>query len=79
MTMRNHSRKRLGGFVRPKRLTEEPAVLYTVIAVNKRTGTITTIGQISSVEEATQLKAENRLSDCQYYILEDTSVLLELE
>ena len=53
--------------------------MYDVIGVNSKTGQIIKLGQVTVVEEAKRLKVEQYRDGFKYYILEDNSVLLELE
>ena len=77
--MRKRRKNRAGGFFRKFLLTNESPELYDVLAINKNTGSIQQIRKVSSVEEALELKKKYLALNTQYYILEDSSVLVELQ
>ena len=77
--MRKRFHRRQGKLIQSKRLTDEEQIKYAVIGVNNKTSEITQLGEVSDIEEAKQLKEEKHQDGVRYYILEDSSVLLELE
>lgn len=77
--MKNRRKNKAGGFFKKFLLTNESVELYDVLAINKNTGSIQQIGKVSSVEEALELKKKYLAINTQYYILEDSSVLVELQ
>lgn len=76
--MRKRSHRKPRGLIRPKPLTTEEASLYDVVAINKATGDIHSVGQVTSIDEVKNLKMENAFPGCKYYILENNSVLTEI-
>ena len=76
--MRKRFHRKPGKLLRPKPLTTEESILYDVVAINKATGDIYSVGQVTSIEEAKDLKVENGFPGCKYYILENNSVLTEI-
>ena len=76
--MRKRFHRNPGRLIRPKPLTTEEPNLYDVVAINKATGDIHAVGQVTSIEEAKNLKVENGFPGCKYYILENNSVLTEI-
>ena len=77
--MRKRRGNKAGGFFRKFLLTDQLEELYDVIAINKITGSIDSIGQVSNKEEALELKKKHLERNTQYYMLEDSSVLVELQ
>ena len=63
--MKNRRTNKAGGFFKKFFLTNESVGLYDVL--------------VSSVEEALELKKKYLATNTQYYILEDSPVLVELQ
>lgn len=74
---KKHSFKKQGLFKRLK-LTSETVSLYDVIAVDKKTGEIATIGRVSSKSDAKRLKELYNNQFLSYYVLEDATALQEI-
>jgi len=79
IAMKRRIHRRAGKLIQANRLTNTNQEMYDVIGVNSKTGQIIKLGQVTVVEEAKRLKAEQYRDGFKYYVLEDNSVLLELE
>jgi len=77
--MRKRFHKGLGGFLRSKSLTRPEAGLYDVIAVNKRTGEIEPLDKVPTIEAAKELVKDRIMDGFKFYLLENNTVLIELE
>ena len=77
--MKKRIHRRAGRLIQASRLTDANQEMYDVIAVNSKTGEILKVGQVTVIEEAKRLKEEQYKDGFKYYILENNSVLLELE
>ena len=76
--MPKKNRKNKGGFFRSSQLTSQNTRVYDVLAINEVTGLISTIGQVTSIDEAVKLKKQYLRPQLKYYMLENATVLKEL-
>ena len=76
--MPKKNRKNKGGFFRSNQLTSQNTRVYDVLAINEVTGLISTIGQVTSIDEAVKLKKQYLRPQHKYYMLENATVLKEL-
>ena len=76
--MPKKNRKNKGGFFRSNQLTSQNTRVYDVLAINEVTGLISTIGQVTSIDEAVKLKKQYLRQQLKYYMLENATVLKEL-
>ncbi len=76
--MPKKNRKNKGGFFRSNQLTSQNTRVYDVLAINEVTGLISTIGQVTSIDEAVKLKKQYLRPQLKYYMLENATVLKEL-
>jgi len=53
--------------------------LYDVIAVNKRTGEIEPLDKVPTIEAAKELVKDRIMDGFKFYLLENNTVLIELE
>ena len=77
--MKRRANKGRGGLIRSNRLTTKSDAVYDLLAINAETGKIINVGIVKSVEEARESKRTSLLTGYKYYILENNTVLLELE
>ena len=76
--MRRKLKHQIGKLFKTKILTSALPAVYDVIEVNKNDGTIVKIGEVSTINEAVELKLQQYKPACTYYILEDKAILTEL-
>jgi len=76
--MRKKLKHKIGRLFKTKFLTDVPEQLYDVIAVNKKDGTIVKIGEVSTIDQAVELKHKQLKANYNYYLLTNDSILTEL-
>ena len=68
---------KLGYFFKKFCLTNDFTELYDVLAINNQTGSIVSLGKVSNIEDAKDLKQKYLTPNTKYYMLEDSSALVE--
>ena len=77
--MRKKLKHQIGRLFKTKILTSSSIdIIYDVIAVNNKIGTIFKIGVVSNIDEAIVLKQSVAKPGFTYYLLEDKAILTEL-
>jgi len=67
------------GLRKTQPLTKAQDILYDFISVDEKSGNITLLAQVFSREEAKKVKDKHSKDGIKYYILENNSVLEEIE
>ena len=75
--MPKRRKTRLGYFFKKFSLTNDFIELYDVLAINNQTGSIVSLGKVSNNEDAKDLKQKYLTPNTKYYMLEDSSALVE--
>ena len=68
---------KLGYFFKKFSLTNDFTELYDVLAINNQTGSIVSLGKVSNIEDAKDLKQKYLTPNTKYNMLEDSSALVE--
>ena len=77
--MKKRFSRRIGGFIRAKALTSHTESLYDVIAVNEKTGEIKRLGKVSTADQAKEVATREVFNGFKFYLLENNTVLTELD